>query len=129
MADIDDIFAARKLKTGSLLSSSDDLVQKKVASKLAKDSSKGIAKKTKSKTKKSKSNSIQPPIVEDEAIAVDVIEFKNPEVAKQRMPDDELFKPQRKMTEDGLPVYKEDELNIGLGKDTEDCPFDCDCCY
>ena len=117
------------MKNGPLSSSSHDLVQQKVASKLPKDSSKGIAKKTMPKIKKSKGNSTQPPNLEDEAITVDVIEFKNPEVAKQRMPDNELFKPQRKMTEDGLPVYKEDELKIGLGKDTEDCPFDCDCCY
>jgi hypothetical protein len=35
----------------------------------------------------------------------------------------------RKITEDGLPVYYDSELKIGLGKDTPDCPFDCDCCF
>ena len=33
-----------------------------------------------------------------------------------------------KRTEDGLALYKEDELRIGQGGDTELCPFDCDCC-
>jgi hypothetical protein len=35
----------------------------------------------------------------------------------------------RKMTEDGFKVYTEEELGIGKGGDTEDCPFDCKCCY
>lgn len=30
---------------------------------------------------------------------------------------------------DGLPIYSLEELNIGQGGDTEDCPFECDCCY
>ncbi|GAA5824977.1 hypothetical protein JCM11251_006047 [Rhodosporidiobolus azoricus] len=35
----------------------------------------------------------------------------------------------RKKTEDGLPIYDEAELRIGLGGGTELCPFDCDCCF
>jgi len=30
---------------------------------------------------------------------------------------------------DGVSVYTEEELNIGKGKDTDLCPFDCDCCF
>eukprot|EP00762_Andalucia_godoyi_P000643 ANDGO_05282.mRNA.1 Uncharacterized protein C6G9.01c len=30
---------------------------------------------------------------------------------------------------DGVLVYSVDELNIGHGKDTDQCPFDCDCCF
>ena len=30
---------------------------------------------------------------------------------------------------DGLPVYTVEELGIGKGGDTPDCPFDCDCCF
>ena len=30
---------------------------------------------------------------------------------------------------DGLPVYTEEELNIGKGGNTADCPFDCECCF
>ncbi|KAH9821663.1 hypothetical protein DFH28DRAFT_527791 [Melampsora americana] len=35
----------------------------------------------------------------------------------------------RAKTDDGLPIYSVEELNIGLGGDTEACPFDCDCCF
>lgn len=29
----------------------------------------------------------------------------------------------------GLPLYSEEELRLGGGGGTKDCPFDCDCCY
>jgi len=32
-------------------------------------------------------------------------------------------------TDDGYRIYTEDELNIGIGGDTADCPFDCQCCF
>lgn len=32
-------------------------------------------------------------------------------------------------TEDGLLIYSATEMNIGKGGDTEDCPFDCWCCF
>lgn len=36
----------------------------------------------------------------------------------------------RKYTEDGYPIYQLNELNIKLSEDvTEECPFDCSCCY
>ncbi|GAA5993474.1 hypothetical protein JCM11641_002669 [Rhodosporidiobolus odoratus] len=35
----------------------------------------------------------------------------------------------RRKTDDGLPIYDTAELRIGLGGDTELCPFDCDCCF
>lgn len=33
------------------------------------------------------------------------------------------------MTEDGWKIYSLDELGVGKGGDTKDCPFDCNCCY
>ncbi|KAG4305806.1 hypothetical protein PORY_000716, partial [Pneumocystis oryctolagi] len=33
-----------------------------------------------------------------------------------------------KKTEEGFTIYSEKELKIGRGKDTPECPFDCDCC-
>ncbi|PRP76359.1 hypothetical protein PROFUN_08827 [Planoprotostelium fungivorum] len=30
---------------------------------------------------------------------------------------------------DGYTVYSFDELKLDQGKDTPDCPFDCDCCF
>ncbi|GLC35182.1 hypothetical protein PLESTB_000563400 [Pleodorina starrii] len=36
----------------------------------------------------------------------------------------------RKRTEEGFPIYSEDELGLGKrGGDTDLCPFDCDCCF
>ena len=35
----------------------------------------------------------------------------------------------RKYTEEGWPIYTEEELNIGKGGETADCPFDCQCCF
>jgi len=31
-------------------------------------------------------------------------------------------------TEDGLPIFTVQDLNIGKGEDTNLCPFDCNCC-
>ncbi|SPQ98677.1 unnamed protein product (mitochondrion) [Plasmodiophora brassicae] len=30
---------------------------------------------------------------------------------------------------DGLRVYTVEELKLGLGEDTDLCPFDCQCCF
>lgn len=51
-------------------------------------------------------------------------------IKKSQLEEDELFnlKKSRK-TEDGFKIYTKEELKIGLGGDTEDCPFDCTCCY
>ncbi|RKP00875.1 hypothetical protein CXG81DRAFT_26414 [Caulochytrium protostelioides] len=35
----------------------------------------------------------------------------------------------RKRTDDGLRIFSLDELGVGGGKDTPDCPFDCQCCF
>lgn len=35
----------------------------------------------------------------------------------------------RRCDAEGLPIFSVDELEIGKGKDTADCPFDCDCCF
>jgi hypothetical protein len=30
---------------------------------------------------------------------------------------------------DGLAVFTEDELKVGQGGNTPQCPFDCECCF
>jgi hypothetical protein len=35
----------------------------------------------------------------------------------------------RKYMQDGLPIYSLEELNVGKGGDTAECPFDCNCCF
>lgn len=41
------------------------------------------------------------------------------------------LKPGRKFTEEGYPIYTEDELklNVDGAGETPDCPFDCQCCF
>ncbi|EUR70134.1 hypothetical protein PFAG_03291 [Plasmodium falciparum Santa Lucia] len=36
---------------------------------------------------------------------------------------------ERLRTPDGLPIYSMDELNMGKGGYTKNCPFDCNCCF
>mmetsp|Transcript_20748 Transcript_20748/g.62504 ORF Transcript_20748/g.62504 Transcript_20748/m.62504 type:complete len:176 (-) Transcript_20748:350-877(-) len=35
----------------------------------------------------------------------------------------------RRYDAEGLPIYSTEELAIGKGANTKDCPFDCDCCF
>lgn len=35
----------------------------------------------------------------------------------------------RRVTEDGYKIYTLEELGLGKGGETEDCPFDCNCCF
>jgi hypothetical protein len=35
----------------------------------------------------------------------------------------------RKTTKEGFPIYSLEELKVGLGGGTPDCPFECWCCY
>ncbi|KAI5189929.1 hypothetical protein NECID01_0724 [Nematocida sp. AWRm77] len=34
-----------------------------------------------------------------------------------------------KHTEEGFRIYSTEDLNIGKGGQTEECPFDCTCCF
>ena len=42
----------------------------------------------------------------------------------QKFAGEKVADPDRKTTEEGLPIYTLDELKIGKGGDTEQCPFD-----
>ena len=35
----------------------------------------------------------------------------------------------REMTDDGFYIYSDAEMKVGQGGDTDQCPFDCDCCF
>lgn len=48
-------------------------------------------------------------------------------LVKQEMKDE--IKEKRRVTKDGYKIYSLEELNVGKGGDTEDCPFDCQCCF
>ncbi|KAI5172501.1 hypothetical protein NEFER03_1576 [Nematocida sp. LUAm3] len=32
-------------------------------------------------------------------------------------------------TRDGYKIYTSEELKLGRGKETQDCPFNCNCCF
>ncbi|SBS83549.1 conserved protein, unknown function [Plasmodium ovale] len=36
---------------------------------------------------------------------------------------------ERLRTPDGLPIYSVEELKMGKGGYTKECPFDCNCCF
>lgn len=66
------------------------------------------------------------------ADTVKVIEFKEPVKSKsQDIPADfstgRLSKSSREI--DGLPLFDIKEICSQTGGDTDDCPFDCQCCY
>ena len=58
---------------------------------------------------------------------------KKPEIKKVAEPKEKKEKvPKTKasrFTEEGFKIYSTEELNIGKGGDTADCPFDCNCCF
>jgi hypothetical protein len=96
--------------------------------KLSKKKLKGSVK----KHGKNEKDSIKPKVVSLSTEDIQVVDHtQKKEFKKIDIPDDDGFgdSRNRKKTEDGLPVYYDTELNIGLGKDTPDCPFDCDCCF
>ncbi|CAO3691592.1 unnamed protein product [Umbelopsis ramanniana] len=54
--------------------------------------------------------------------------------SQPKIADDDGFgdsrgKKSKRTTDDGYPLYDVKELNIGLGGDTPECPFDCKCCF
>ncbi|KAL3900652.1 MAG: hypothetical protein SGCHY_001184 [Lobulomycetales sp.] len=79
------------------------------------------------------------------SLAVEVVDFSETSkkkhsgvaVSRQEMDgkdDDDDFADSRgtrskRRKIDGLDLYSAEELNIGKGGDTEDCPFDCKCCF
>lgn len=40
-----------------------------------------------------------------------------------------LKKKRRPTTAEGFPIYTSIEMKVGLGGDTPECPFDCQCCF
>jgi hypothetical protein len=89
-------------------------------------------------TKKSKKKEARQSLADMQKSAVQVVEFKESSTSsiKQDVPvDQDGFGDSRgnsgkRRKIDGLSLYSTEELNIGKGAgDTEDCPFDCQCCY
>ena len=61
-----------------------------------------------------------------------VIESKEAVKKKKKVKKKDKKKEQSKITkrtEDGYKIYKLEDLNLGKGGNTPDCPFDCQCCF
>lgn len=56
---------------------------------------------------------------------------KNDKIKKEEKYDirGEIVKNKDFYTEDGYKIYTEEELKIGKGGVTENCPIDCNCCF
>jgi len=87
--------------------------------------------------KKAKSDNISKDNSKNEDIDIDAMfdDFKKKKKEKalieaERKKEEEK-NPKRKFTEDGLPIFTEDELKINNPKagTTPLCPFECDCCF
>jgi len=66
----------------------------------------------------------------DEAVAEKKHSIEKAE--KKRIRDEfkcNSVKPTRFDADLGMPIYSEDDLRIGQGGNSKDCPFDCNCCF
>lgn len=72
------------------------------------------------KTADKKTNEVKPPV---KAPAQDTKDAAVKDSTKEKKPKAARF------TEEGFRIYSTEDLNIGKGGDTKDCPFDCNCCF
>jgi len=64
-----------------------------------------------------------------DASSVDAKPLKASKPANDDFADSRGAQKGRPKTEDGFLIFGTDELNIGKGGETEQCPFDCNCCF
>ena len=76
------------------------------------------------KSKKKKESKVAP------SAAATEVSSKSKTIKKDKKEDDSKSKQKKaRFTEEGYRIYTVDDLKIGKGGDTEDCPFDCECCF
>ncbi|KAI9205067.1 uncharacterized protein BJ171DRAFT_82542 [Polychytrium aggregatum] len=138
--EIDDIFSGNYSKDkGSAAGESE---KRKAPEPVAAGPEPAKKKKGKSKSSsqsESQADSKPTPSAEAKATATPVVVTVDlsqaGKVEKTELPDDtDGFANSRGLkvrgyTEEGYKIYGEDELFSSTGGDTEDCPFDCRCCY
>jgi len=73
------------------------------------------------------------PVVQDPSQTLPAALMKHKRRPHLTDPEEPVFRDSRgsarPTTDDGLPIYSVDELRIGQGLDTPECPFDCRCCF
>ncbi|KAJ3261715.1 hypothetical protein HK103_004666 [Boothiomyces macroporosus] len=121
MSEIDDIFGRKKKNVEPAKQEKKDIEKKEIPLK------------SESKVSKKKKEFKVPQKIK-EKVQVETVDFStNAEIKKPKIVDpndDGTFADSREQTEDGLPIYLDTELNVGLdGGDTPQCPFDCQCCF
>ncbi|KAI8970348.1 hypothetical protein BDF20DRAFT_890739 [Mycotypha africana] len=145
--EIDDIFNKKKLNDTSEI---DDIFNKKSAKPVKTDKKKSSDKEASKKEDASdnsdseEDNHDEEELDEEDAKKVEEVVFaelaavKSKNAKKRSAPapsaDDDFsdsrgIKKTKRTTEDGYPLYDVKDLNIGLGGDTPECPFDCQCCF
>ncbi|KAI8583784.1 hypothetical protein K450DRAFT_219971 [Umbelopsis ramanniana AG] len=132
-SEIDDIFSKKK-PAGEI----DDIFAKKHVEQKAVDSASTASSSHKSGKEKKEGAVDQA----DDSQAVEEVVFaelaavkaSKKRASQPKVADDDGFgdsrgKKSKRTTDDGYPLYDVKELNIGLGGDTPECPFDCKCCF
>ncbi|CAM0141031.1 unnamed protein product [Umbelopsis sp. WA50703] len=126
--EIDDIFGKKKNA-----SEIDDIFAKKSNDKKPKDV---VEKESESSDENDQAETASSSKAAEEVVFAELAAVKasKKRAAPPKIADDDGFsdsrgKKSKRMTDDGYPLYDVKDLNIGLGGDTPDCPFDCTCCY
>lgn len=131
------VFVTKPQNINFQMSEIDDIFSKKPSSKTAASPTISVLEPSVQKKKKKgkKSAKILPSAAVEAASVPEVVVVVPDTKIETNLPEDEenwadsRGKMPRKKTDDGFNIYSQDELRIGLGGDTADCPFDCKCCY
>ncbi|KAG2178900.1 hypothetical protein INT43_001747, partial [Umbelopsis isabellina] len=125
--EIDDIFSKKKNA-----SEIDDIFAKKPIGKKPKDT---VEDEVDSQEENDEAETASSSKATEEVVFAELAAVKasKKRAAPPKIADDDGFsdsrgKKSKRMTDDGYPLYDVKDLNIGLGGDTPECPFDCTCC-
>ncbi|CAO3700930.1 unnamed protein product [Rhizopus stolonifer] len=145
-SEIDDIFNTKKI--ASVTEEEPVSKKRKADKKETSDKPKKVAKKNESEeneeSEESEEGEEEEFVEQDfkkvqEVVFAELAAVKNANKGNKKQhvipPSDDSFgdsrgiKKTNRTTEEGYPLYDVKDLNIGLGKDTPECPFDCQCCF
>ncbi|ORE11534.1 hypothetical protein BCV72DRAFT_300830 [Rhizopus microsporus var. microsporus] len=130
-SEIDDIFNTKKITSTTSSTTTEQAAKKRKADNDILSRPKKITKEAKTEEEEQDNKKVE------EVVFAELAAVKSEKKTQKKPvvpPSDDDFgdsrglkKPTR-TTEEGYPLYDIKDLNIGLGKDTPECPFDCQCC-
>ncbi|KAI9283956.1 hypothetical protein BC943DRAFT_88788 [Umbelopsis sp. AD052] len=129
-SEIDDIFSKKK-PAGEI----DDIFAKKHVEQRATDGASTASSSQKSGKEGDEDQADDSQAVQEVVFAeLAAVKASKKRASQPKIADDDGFgdsrgKKSKRTTDDGYPLYDVKELNIGLGGDTPECPFDCKCCF